>query len=83
MSHNKSAIKRIRQSEVRKTRNRVVRKRLATLIKSVRNAQNKAEGEKQLKLAVSHLDQAAAKGLIHRNKAANQKSRLTRLVATL
>ena len=46
MAHNKSAVKRIRQSEVRKTRNRVVRKRLATLIKSVRNAQNKAEGEK-------------------------------------
>ena len=80
MAHHKSALKRIRQSEVRRTRNRNFRKRLATAIKNVRNAETREDGEQKLKIVTSLLDRAAGKDLIHHNKAANQKSKLTRFV---
>ena len=83
MANHKSAWKRIRQSEVRRLRNRKVRKQLTTMLKSVRSATNREEGEQKLRIATSALDKAAVNGLIHRNKAANQKSKLTRLVASL
>ena len=83
MAHNKSAVKRIRQSEIRRQRNRNFRKQLATAIKNVRNAESKEDAEQKLKLATSILDRATVKGLVHRNKAANQKSKLTRRVAAL
>jgi small subunit ribosomal protein S20 len=83
MAHNKSAVKRIRQSEVRRLRNRHIKKQLTTAIKNVHSAESREDGESKLKVAVSLLDKVASKGLIHRNKAANQKSRLTRKIATL
>jgi len=83
MAHNKSAVKRIRQSEIRRLRNKDFRKKMVTALKNVRNAESREEGEVKLKKAVSLLDSAAVKGLIHRNKAANQKSKLTRKVASL
>ncbi len=83
MAHNKSAVKRIRQSEIRRLRNRDFRKKMVTALKNVRNAESREDGEAKLKKAVSLLDSAAVKGLIHRNKAANQKSKLTRKVASL
>jgi small subunit ribosomal protein S20 len=83
MAHNKSAVKRIRQSEVQRVRNRHIKKQLATAVKNVKIAESREEGQAKLKVAVSLLDKIAGKGLIHRNKAANQKSKLTRRVATL
>ena len=83
MAHNKSAVKRIRQSEIRRLRNKDFRKKMVTALKNVRSAESREEGEVKLKKAVSLLDSAAVKGLIHRNKAANQKSKLTRKVASL
>jgi len=83
MAHNKSAVKRIRQSEIRRLRNKDFRKKMVTALKNVRNAESREEGDVKLKKAVSLLDSAAVKGLIHRNKAANQKSKLTRKVASL
>jgi small subunit ribosomal protein S20 len=83
MAHHKSAVKRIRQSEVRRMRNRHIKKQLSTAIKNVKDAESREDGEAKLKVAVSLLDKISGKGLIHRNKAANQKSKLTRRVATL
>ena len=83
MAHNKSAVKRIRQSEIRRLKNKDFRKKMATALKNVRSTESREEGEVKLKKAVSLLDRAAVKGLIHRNKAANQKSKLTRKVASL
>jgi len=83
MAHNKSAVKRIRQSEIRRLKNRNIRKQLSTSIKNVRTASSREEGEQRLKVVSSILDKAAVNGLIHRNKAANQKSKLTRAVAAL
>ncbi len=80
MAHHKSAIRRIRKSEQQRLRNRHYRSLMRTMIKKVLNAADKAEAEKQLRQTTSILDKLARKGIIHPNKAANQKSRLTRFV---
>jgi small subunit ribosomal protein S20 len=53
------------------------------LIKNVRTAKDKDAGAAALKTAVKALDQLGAKGLIHKNKAANQKSALTKFVGKI
>ncbi len=80
MPRHKSAVKRARQSVRRAVRNKAAITRMKTLIKKVRSAKVKDEGAKALNIAVKYLDEIAAKGLIHHNKASNQKSRLTRFV---
>ena len=83
MANHKSAFKRMRISEKRRVVNRQNRKRLTTLIKRLRSAESKEEAQKLLPETVALLDRSASKKLIHRNKAANQKSNLTRLVNNL
>ncbi|HEY4612238.1 MAG TPA: 30S ribosomal protein S20 [Bacteroidota bacterium] len=83
MPQHKSAAKRIRSSARRRLRNKANLTRMKTLVKKVRAAKDKAAGAAALKTAVKLLDQMAAKGVIHRNKAANQKSKLTKLVNKL
>ena len=83
MAHNKSAVKRIRQSEIRRVKNRHLKKQLASAVKNVKVAESREDGDAKLKVAVSLLDKIAGRGLIHRNKAGNQKSKLTRQVAAL
>jgi small subunit ribosomal protein S20 len=65
----KSQIKRNRQSEKARLRNRAVRSELRTRAK----AENEAES---LRLAIQRIDRAATKGVLHKNTAARQKSRL-------
>jgi small subunit ribosomal protein S20 len=81
----KSQIKRNRQNEGRRLRNKSVRSELRTRSKSaVTAAEAGAENSVEaLKLAVKRIDKAAAKGVIHKNQAANRKSRLMRRVAAL
>ena len=83
MAHHKSAVKRIRSSEIRRIRNRVMRKKLHTLTKAVHAAEKKEDAEKALKTVTSYLDQLALRGIVHKNKAANYKSKLTRRVNNL
>ena len=83
MAQHKSAEKRARQDKRRQVRNAQWKSRMRSAIKKVRSAKTKAAGEAELKKTVKLLDQLAAKGVIHRNKAANQKSALTRLVNKL
>lgn len=80
MPQHKSAEKRVRQSARRNARNKASLSKMKTLVKKVRSATEKEKAAAALKLAVKHLDLLAAKGVIHRNKASNQKSKLTRLV---
>jgi small subunit ribosomal protein S20 len=81
MANIKSQIKRNRQNEVSRTRNKSVRSRLRTLTKrftdSVQSGDETTQQE-AYREAVKAYDQAAAKGVIHRNKAANAKSRLAK-----
>ena len=80
MAHHKSALKRIRSSEKNRQINRRRRSRLYTLVRSVRNAENKEKAEKALSRVIPYLDKMVSKKIIHKNKAANQKSKLTKYV---
>jgi small subunit ribosomal protein S20 len=83
MAQHKSAEKRTRQNAKRHIRNKAVLSRMKTLIKNVRSGKEKDKAAAALKVAVKALDQLASKGVIHKNKAANQKSSLTKFVSTL
>ena len=79
MANTQSAIKRIRRSERRRIINQVHRSRARTYVKRTRMliaAGQIEEAEAAAREAVSSLDKAAQKGIIHRNKAARSKSRL-------
>ena len=76
----KSAQKRARQTETRTDRNKLYKAKIRTALKNVLSAKTKESAEKELKTAVAVLDKISTKGVIHKNNAANKKSRLTRHV---
>jgi small subunit ribosomal protein S20 len=81
MANIKSQIKRNRQNEMRRVRNKSVRSRLKTLAKRFNEAygsEDRDGAERAYRDAARELDKAAAKGIIHKNKAANQKARLAK-----
>ena len=81
----KSALKRARQNEVRRKRNRSSKTRIKNVIKEVRDAviENSNEAAlNKLNIAKSTIDNAAKKGVIHKNTAARKISRLSKLVNT-
>ena len=80
MPRSRTVIKRQRQTEVRRVRNKGVRSELKTLERKVRTADASAAAT-ELKEAQSRLDKAASKGVIHPNKAARKKSRLAKAAA--
>lgn len=83
MPQHKSAIKRARQNIKRRLHNRNLRSEMRTYIKKVLSAPGKAEAEASLKVAVSYLDKMGRKGIVHKNQAANKKSRLVKHVNSL
>ena len=83
MPNVKSAEKRMRTNEIRAERNRMFRSRLRTALKGVRKAANAGAATEALREAVSLLDKAARKRIVHPNKAARSKSRLHAFVKTL
>lgn len=83
---NLSAIKRARQAEKRNLRNTAVRSAVKTIIKKVESAissGNKEDAGKTLIDVIRTLDKAASKGVIHKNTASRNISRLTRKVNAL
>lgn len=78
MPNIKSAIKRVKVSEVRRLQNKMKKSELKTAIRRYREAlAAKADNtEELLKIAIKKVDQAAAKGIIHRNAASRKKSQL-------
>ena len=85
MANIKSQIKRNRQNEKRRLRNKSVRAEMRTRGKSaVAAAEAGTEDSAELlRLAVKRIDKAAAQGVIHKNTAANHKSRLICRVAAI
>ncbi len=83
MAHHKSALKRIRQSQKRRLHNRFYHKSTRTAIKRLRNMTDKETAEKFLPTVVSMIDKLAKRNIIHNNKAANLKSKLTKHVNKL
>lgn len=80
MANHKSAEKRIRSNEAKRVRNRYQHKTTRTIIKKLRTSTVKNEAEALLKEVTSMIDKLAKKNIIHWKKAANQKSKLTKLV---
>ena len=75
MANTDSALKRIRSNNRKRVRNKIVRTRTRTAIRAAREAEPETFRAATLE-AISALDNAAAKGVIHRNNAARRKSRL-------
>ena len=86
MANIKSQIKRIRTNEKRRQRNLAVKPELKTLVRRTREAVEAGDKEaaiEALRIASRKLDKAVSKGVIHRNQAANRKSKLARRVQSL
>jgi small subunit ribosomal protein S20 len=83
LPNTKSAEKRMRTNEIRAARNRAFRSRLRSALKKVRAASDSATGATALREASSLLDRAARKRIIHPNKAARAKSRLSAFLGRL
>lgn len=83
MANHKSALKRIRNSETKRLRNRYQHKTARNAIKKLHATSEKSEAEKMLTDVISKVDKLAKKNIIHTNKANRIKSRLTKHVDSL
>lgn len=83
MANTRSAKKRIRQNEKLRAHNKLYRSRARSHVKQARaavEAGDSAAAKQAVLAAISELDRAAAKGIIHRNNASRRKGRLMRLL---
>ena len=84
MPNNASAEKRMRQEQKRRLHNRMVKSIVKTNVTKARQAvASGINSEEAVRAAVSELDRAAKKGVIHRNNAARRKSRLMKQLNAL
>jgi small subunit ribosomal protein S20 len=83
MANHKSALKRIRSNNAKRLLNRYQAKTTRTYIKRLRTTTDKAEAQELYKTVSSMLDRLAKKNIIHKNKAANNKSKLAKHVNAL
>jgi small subunit ribosomal protein S20 len=85
LANTSSALKRMRQNERRRLRNRTVRSKVRTAVKTARTALGTggAEARTSVTDAIRALDKAVSKGIIHRNTAARKKSTLARRLAAV
>ena len=83
MANHKSAIKRIRSNDRKRLRNRYQARTTRNAIKSLRMSKKKKDASEALPKVVSMIDRLAKKSIIHKSKAANLKSKLTKLVTKL
>ena len=83
MANHPSAVKRNRQSENKRVHSKYYARSTRKAIKELRKTTKKAEAEKLYPKVASMLDKLSKKNIIHRNKAANLKSKLTKHVNSL
>lgn len=83
MANHKSALKRIRSTATRRLRNRYQAKTTRNAIKKLRNTTSAEDAKALLPRVISMLDRLAKKNVIHKNKASNNKSKLTKYVNSL
>ena len=79
MANHKSALKRIRSNETKKSLNKLQHKTTRNAIKKLKDAKTKKEAQKLYPGVVSLLDKLAKKNVIHKNKASTLKSKLSKL----
>ncbi|MDR0231627.1 MAG: 30S ribosomal protein S20 [Dysgonamonadaceae bacterium] len=83
MANHKSSVKRIRQTQTKRLRNRYYAKTARNAVKTLRNTTEKASAQELYKKVSSMLDKLAKKNVIHKNKAGNLKSKLALYVNKL
>ncbi len=83
MANHKSAIKRIRSNDAKRVRNRYNSKTARTYVKKLRESTDKKEVNDLLPKVTAMIDKLAKRNIIHKNKAANLKSKLTKKVTSL
>ena len=83
MANHKSAQKRVRSNEAKRLRNRYQAKTTRTFIKKLHATTDKSEAEELYKKVSSMLDRLAKRNIIHKNNAANKKSKLAKFVDSL
>ena len=83
MANHKSALKRIRNSEVKRLRNRYQHKTTRNAMKKFVETSDKKEADKLFSGVISMIDKLAKKNIIHNNKASNLKSNMAKHVAAL
>ena len=83
MANHKSALKRIRQSEARRLRNRYYAKTMRNAVRDLRKMTDAAQAAEAYKKVSSMLDKLGRKNVISKNKASNLKSKLAKLVNKL
>lgn len=83
MANHKSALKRIRQANAARLRNRYVAKTARNAVRKLRALTDKEEAQKLYPSVCSMLDKLAKRNIIHRNKANNLKSKLAIGIAKL
>lgn len=83
MANTRSAMKRIKQNEKRRLRNRAARSSIRSAMKSARTAaaEKNPQSKEVVLEAIRVLDRAVTRGIIHRNTAARKKSALARSLA--
>lgn len=83
MANHKSALKRIRSNEAKRLRNKYQHKTTRNAVRKLKTVTDKKEAEGMFTAVVSMLDKLAKNNIIHKNKAANLKSKLAKHVAAL
>jgi small subunit ribosomal protein S20 len=83
MAHHLSAKKRIRQTESKRVRNKYYARTTRAAVKKLRETTDKEAATEQYSEVVSMLDRLAKRSVIHRNKASNLKSKLSKHVNSL
>ncbi len=86
MANSSSARKRARQNQTRRHQNMAMRSKARTYVKGVLAAVadgNKEEAQKRYTTALPIIDKMVNKGIIHKNKAARQKSRLNKMLRAM
>ena len=83
MANHKSALKRIRQNEKKRIHNRYYARTTRNAVRNLRNETQKEVAEKKLPEVISMIDKLAKRNIIHKNKAANLKSKLAVQISNL
>ncbi len=83
MANHKSSIKRIRSNDAKRLRNRYQAKTMRNAVKELRADESKKSANEKLPKVIAMVDKLAKKNIIHKNKAANLKSKLTKKINAL
>ena len=83
MANHKSSIKRIRSNDAKRLTNRYQAKTMLNAMKDLREDESKKSASTKLPKVIAMVDKLAKKNVIHKNKAANLKSKLTKRVNAL